>query len=93
MILRECLHILVIIILIPYSGWDKLKALREPTVRDREWSAVLEHVTRIIRNLSSAGTDARDYLREEEALIDCLVWIIRVSVKSRFYENRVRNTG
>ena len=90
MFLLECLHIFFVFILIPYSGWDKHIALRDPTVRDKQWSEVLEHVTRIIRNLSSAGSDARDYLREEEALIDCLVWIIRVSIKSKYYENKVR---
>ncbi|KAK3753030.1 hypothetical protein QZH41_014996, partial [Actinostola sp. cb2023] len=93
-ILRLCLHLLVIIIIKIFSGWDKTLAQREPPKMDGQWSELLEHATRIVRNISSAGIDARDAMRNEEYLIDCLVWIIRVGVKNKRYEDKiVRNSS
>lgn len=42
-----------------------------------------------MRNLSSAGTRARQELRDEKDLIDCLVWIIRIGVKSQHFDEKV----
>lgn len=42
-----------------------------------------------MRNLSSAGTRARQELRDEKDLIDCLVWIIRIGVKSQYFDEKV----
>lgn len=42
-----------------------------------------------MRNLSSAGTRARQELRDEKDLIDCLVWIIRIGVKSQNFDEKV----
>ncbi|XP_032223635.2 lipoxygenase homology domain-containing protein 1 isoform X2 [Nematostella vectensis] len=82
-ILRLCLHMLVIIIIKTYSGWDRNVAQRDPPKMDGQWSELLRHATRIVRNLSSAGLQAREDMRNEEYLIDCLVWIIRTSVKNK----------
>ena len=91
-ILLVCLHIIVIIIIIPYSEWTAVAARGQPPVRTEPWAAVLVHATRLVRNLSSAGTRARQELRDEKDLVDCLVWITRVSVKSEHYDNRVSFT-
>ena len=42
-----------------------------------------------MRNLSSAGTRARQELRDEKDLIDCLVWIIRIGVNSQNFDEKV----
>ena len=42
-----------------------------------------------MRNLSSAGTRARQELRDEKDLVDCLVWIIRIGVKSQHFDEKV----
>lgn len=42
-----------------------------------------------MRNLSSAGSRARQELRDEKDLVDCLVWITRVGVKNEHYDNKV----
>ena len=42
-----------------------------------------------MRNLSSAGTRARQELRDEKDLIDCLVWIIRIGVKNQHFDEKV----
>ena len=88
-ILLVCLHIIVIIIIIPYSEWTAVAARGQPPVRTQPWAAVLVHATRLVRNLSSAGTRARQELRDEKDLVDCLVWITRVGVKNENYDNRV----
>ena len=88
-ILLVCLHVIVIIIIIPYSVWTAVAARGQPPVRTRPWAAVLVHATRLVRNLSSAGTRARQELRDEKDLVDCLVWITRVGVKNEQHDNRV----
>ncbi|XP_058971580.2 lipoxygenase homology domain-containing protein 1 isoform X1 [Pocillopora verrucosa] len=87
-ILLVCLHIIVILIIITYSEWTAVAARGQPPVRAEPWPAVLVHATRLVRNLSSAGTRARQELRDEKDLIDCLVWIVRVGVKSEQYDNK-----
>lgn len=88
-ILLVCLHIIVIIIIIPYSEWTAVAARGQPPARTQPWAAVLVHATRLVRNLSSAGTRARQELRDEKDLVDCLVWITRVGVKNEQHDNRV----
>ncbi|XP_078368600.1 lipoxygenase homology domain-containing protein 1-like isoform X2 [Oculina patagonica] len=87
-ILLVCLHIIVIIIIITYSEWTAIAARGQPPVRSEPWPAVLVHATRLVRNLSSAGTRARQELRDEKDLVDCLVWIIRVSIKNEQYDSK-----
>ena len=88
-ILLVCLHIIVLIIIIPYSEWTAAAARGQLPNRTQPWPAVLVHATRLVRNLSSAGTRARQELRDEKDLIDCLVWIIRIGVKSQNFDEKV----
>ena len=88
-ILLVCLHIIVVIIIVPYSEWTAVAARGQPPVRTGPWAAVLVHATRLVRNLSSAGSRARQELRDEKDLVDCLVWITRVGVKNEQYDNKV----
>lgn len=88
-ILLVCLHIIVVIIIVPYSEWTAVAARGQPPVRTGPWAAVLVHATRLVRNLSSAGSRARQELRDEKDLVDCLVWITRVGVKNEHYDNKV----
>lgn len=87
-ILLVCLHIIVLIIIIPYSEWTAAAARGQLPNRTQPWPAVLVHATRLVRNLSSAGTRARQELRDEKDLIDCLVWIIRIGVKSQHFDEK-----
>lgn len=88
-ILLVCLHIIVVVIIVPYSEWTAVAARSQLPKREHPWPMVLVHATRLVRNLSSAGTRARQELREEKDLVDCLVWIIRVGVKSGQFDDRV----
>ena len=67
-----------------------MAARNQPPAREQPWPAVLVHATRLVRNLSSAGTMARQELRDERDLVDCLVWIIRIGVKNGQFDNKVR---
>lgn len=87
-ILNVCLHIIVTLIIIPYSEWTVVAARNQPPEREQPWPAVLVHATRLVRNLSSAGTMARQELRDERDLVDCLVWIIRIGVKNGQFDNK-----
>ena len=88
-ILRVCLHVITIVIIIPYSEWTAAAARGKPPTRTQPWPAVLFYATRIVRNLSSADTRARQELRNEKDLVDCLVWITRVGVESKDFDNEV----
>lgn len=88
-ILLVCLHIIVVVIIVAYSEWTAVAARSQLPKREHPWPMVLVHATRLVRNLSSAGTRARQELREEKDLVDCLVWIIRVGVKSGQFDDRV----
>ena len=79
----------VTIIIIAYSEWTLVAARGEAPVRTTPWPAVLVHATRLVRNLSSAGTRARQQLRDEKGLVDSLAWIIRIGVKSERFDNKV----
>ncbi|KAK2566276.1 Catenin delta-2 [Acropora cervicornis] len=87
-ILLVCLHIIVVVIIVPYSEWTAVAARSQLPKREHPWPMVLVHATRLVRNLASAGTRARQELREEKDLVDCLVWIIRVGVKSVQFDDR-----
>ena len=87
-ILRLCLHLIVVLVILPYSSWNQTVARKDPPATKVTWPAVLVHATRIVRNLSGSSA-ARQELRAEEFLVDCLVWIIRVGVRTGDFNNKV----
>ncbi|XP_046860542.1 lipoxygenase homology domain-containing protein 1-like isoform X2 [Xenia sp. Carnegie-2017] len=73
-ILDECLVFIVTSYVIPDSGWDKRDI--EPV----RWTFSFRNATGVLRNLSSAGVEARTRLRDVYGLIDSLLYVIRLSL-------------
>lgn len=85
----------MLLIIIPLSGWDKETALvGKPGLIS--WSLLLRNATGILRNVSSAGSEARATIRSIEGLIDACFWIVRAAVASDADEdinNKVRDVS
>ena len=71
-----------ILIVIPLSGWEKEFAEMGSSPGVITWSALLRNSTGVLRNVSSAGIEARQKMRAVDGLVDALVWILRAAIKS-----------
>ncbi|XP_025087808.1 armadillo repeat protein deleted in velo-cardio-facial syndrome homolog isoform X2 [Pomacea canaliculata] len=68
-ILDDGLTVLVNVVVLPYSGWNA--GISQPS--QRPWTTVFRNTTGILRNISSAGYDARKKLRECRSLVNALI--------------------
>lgn len=81
-IIHVCLKDVVEHILIPHSGYSHTHlAAKDFSVRPdvKHWSPEMRNILGALRNISSAGEEARRFLRSSNRLVDCLVWIIRAA--------------
>ncbi|KAK2713352.1 hypothetical protein QYM36_009275, partial [Artemia franciscana] len=81
-IIDESLSTVVSLVLFPHSGYDQNNPVTP------HWSTVLRNTTGILRNISSAGEYARKVLREANGLVECLLYLVRVSVQVNDIENK-----
>lgn len=88
-IIQFCLVILVRLIIIPYSGWDKDIFQSGKPIPSVKWTTVFRNASGILRNLSSAGVDARTEMRACEGLVDSLVWIVYAPIGKSDVDNKV----
>ena len=54
-----------------------------------KWSAIFRNASGILRNVSSAGIEARREMRECEGLVDSFEWTIRASLGKNDIDNKV----
>ncbi|KAF3857454.1 hypothetical protein F7725_009313 [Dissostichus mawsoni] len=78
-IIRDALSTLTNTVVIPHSGWSSLSHRDEHKVKFQS-SLLLRNTTGCLRNLSSAGEEARSQLRCCEGLVDSLLHIVENSV-------------
>ena len=71
-----------VLIIIPLSGWEKVKADKGKKPEPVTWSRLLRNSTDILRNVSSEGLETRTKILSIEGLVDSLVWIIRAAIAS-----------
>ncbi|XP_048122083.1 catenin delta-2 isoform X2 [Alosa alosa] len=80
-IIQDALAVLTNSVIIPHSAWDA-----SPHQEDRKLqlhtSQVLRNATGCLRNVSSAGEEARRRMRECEGLTDALLFVIQTSLGS-----------
>uniref|UniRef100_A0A672QGX1 Catenin delta-2-like n=2 Tax=Sinocyclocheilus grahami TaxID=75366 RepID=A0A672QGX1_SINGR len=78
-IIQDALAVLTNTVIIPHSGWDT-----SPQQDDRKLhlhsSQVLRNATGCLRNVSSAGEEARRRMRECEGLTDALLYVIQTAL-------------
>ncbi|XP_058873229.1 catenin delta-2 isoform X3 [Acipenser ruthenus] len=80
-IIQDALVVLTNAVIIPHSGWDTT-----PHQEDRKLqlhsSQVLRNATGCLRNVSSAGEEARRRMRECDGLTDALLYVIQSALGS-----------
>uniref|UniRef100_A0AAY4ABN4 Catenin delta-2 n=1 Tax=Denticeps clupeoides TaxID=299321 RepID=A0AAY4ABN4_9TELE len=80
-IIQDALAVLTNTVIIPHSAWDS-----SPHQEDRKLqlhtSQVLRNATGCLRNVSSAGEEARRRMRECEGLTDALLYVIQTALGS-----------
>ncbi|XP_039610328.1 catenin delta-2 isoform X3 [Polypterus senegalus] len=80
-IIQDALAVLTNSVIIPHSGWDS-----SPHQDDRKMqlhsSQVLRNATGCLRNVSSAGEEARRRMRECDGLTDALLYVIQSALGS-----------
>ncbi|XP_077978169.1 catenin delta-2-like [Glandiceps talaboti] len=74
-ILEDSMTVLVKTVLIPESGWDRSRE-NEVKTRNAQLSDIFTNATGCLRNVSSAGIEARKKMRECEGLVDSLLYVI-----------------
>ncbi|XP_063068807.1 plakophilin-4 [Engraulis encrasicolus] len=87
-IVRDALSVLTNTVIIPHSGWGAAPQ-REDHKLKLHTSLVLRNTTGCLRNLSSAGEEARRQMRSCEGLIDSLLYVIKTCVNTSDYDSKV----
>uniref|UniRef100_A0A3B4E8T1 Catenin (cadherin-associated protein), delta 2b n=2 Tax=Pygocentrus nattereri TaxID=42514 RepID=A0A3B4E8T1_PYGNA len=80
-IIQDALAVLTNTIIIPHSGWDS-SPLQDDRKLHLHSSQVLRNATGCLRNVSSAGEEARRRMRECEGLTDALLYVIQTALGS-----------
>ncbi|XP_045030658.1 catenin delta-2 isoform X4 [Daphnia magna] len=81
-ILDEALSVLVAQVIIPHSGWDRKKP--GPT----HWTPLLRNGSGILRNVSSAGIEARQALRLKDGVVEALLYLVRGAIDQNHMDNK-----
>ncbi|XP_030637677.1 plakophilin-4 [Chanos chanos] len=87
-IVRDALSPLTNTVIIPHSGWGGAPQ-REDHKLKLHSSLVLRNTSGCLRNLSSAGEEARRQMRCCEGLIDSLLYIIKTCVNTSDYDSKI----
>uniref|UniRef100_A0A4W3HW79 Plakophilin 4 n=1 Tax=Callorhinchus milii TaxID=7868 RepID=A0A4W3HW79_CALMI len=86
-IIRDALTTLTNVVIIPHSGWSSSSFDEDRKVKFHT-SLVLRNTTGCLRNLSSAGEDARKHMRSCEGLVDSLLYVIQMCVNTADYDSK-----
>ncbi|XP_015227161.1 plakophilin-4-like isoform X2 [Cyprinodon tularosa] len=87
-IIRDALTTLTNTVVIPHSGWSTASHRDEHKVKFQS-SMLLRNTTGCLRNLSSAGEEARSQLRCCEGLVDSLLHILKACVNTSDYDSKI----
>ncbi|XP_073093922.1 catenin delta-2 isoform X6 [Manis javanica] len=80
-IIQDTLAVLTNTVIIPHSGWEN-SALQDDRKIQLHSSQVLRNATGCLRNVSSAGEEARRRMRECDGLTDALLYVIQSALGS-----------
>ncbi|XP_041670652.1 catenin delta-2 [Cheilinus undulatus] len=81
-IIQDALAVLTNSVIIPHSSWDSSPTHLEDRKLHLHTSQVLRNATGCLRNVSSAGEEARRRMRECDGLTDALLYVIQTSLGS-----------
>ncbi|KAM3929744.1 catenin delta-2 isoform 5-T5 [Leptodactylus fuscus] len=80
-IIQDALAVLTSAVIIPHSGWEN-SILQDDRKIQLHSSQVLRNATGCLRNVSSAGEEARRRMRECDGLTDALLYVIQYALGS-----------
>ncbi|KAM4688161.1 catenin delta-2 isoform 13-T13 [Discoglossus pictus] len=80
-IIQDALAVLTNAVIIPHSGWEN-SILQDDRKIQLHSSQVLRNATGCLRNVSSAGEEARRRMRECDGLTDALLYVIQSALGS-----------
>ncbi|KAM9713255.1 catenin delta-2 isoform 3-T3 [Menidia menidia] len=81
-IIQDALAVLTNSVIIPHSNWDSSPNHHDDRKLHLHTSQVLRNATGCLRNVSSAGEEARRRMRECDGLTDALLFVIQTSLGS-----------
>nr|XP_061821537.1 catenin delta-2-like isoform X2 [Nerophis lumbriciformis] len=81
-IIQDALAVLTNSVIIPHSNWDSSPSHHDDRKLQLHTSQVLRNATGCLRNVSSAGEEARRRMRECDGLTDALLYVIQTSLGS-----------
>ncbi|XP_029112563.1 plakophilin-4 isoform X2 [Scleropages formosus] len=87
-IIRDALSTLTNTVIIPHSGWSSSGFDDEHKLKFHS-SLVLRNTTGCLRNLSSAGEEARKQMRCCEGLVDSLLHVIKACVNTSDFDSKI----
>ncbi|KAJ0009379.1 hypothetical protein NQD34_001081 [Periophthalmus magnuspinnatus] len=88
-IIRDALSTLTNTVVIPHSGWSSSDHRDQQTRGRFQSSLLLRNTTGCLRNLSSAGEEARSQLRSCEGLVDSLLQVLRACSNTTDYDSKI----
>ncbi|XP_055361248.1 plakophilin-4-like isoform X2 [Betta splendens] len=87
-IVRDALTTLTNTVIIPHSGWSSTIFDDDHKLKFHS-SLVLKNTTGCMRNLSSAGEEARKQMRTCEGLVDSLLYVIKACVNTSDFDSKI----
>ncbi|KAK6293018.1 hypothetical protein J4Q44_G00365190 [Coregonus suidteri] len=88
-IIQDALAVLTNSVIIPHSSsWDSSHNLHDDRKQHTHTSQVLRNATGCLRNVSSAGEEARRRMRECDGLTDALLYIIQTALGSNDIDSK-----
>ncbi|KAL4636220.1 plakophilin-4 isoform X6 [Arapaima gigas] len=87
-IIRDALSTLTNTVIIPHSGWSNSGFEDEHKLKFHS-SLVLRNTSGCLRNLSSAGEEARKQMRCCEGLVDSLLHVIKACVNTSDFDSKI----
>nr|XP_015214231.1 PREDICTED: plakophilin-4 isoform X3 [Lepisosteus oculatus] len=87
-IIRDALSTLTNTVIVPHSGWNSSSFDDDRKLKFHS-SLVLRNTTGCLRNLSSAGDEARKQMRTCEGLVDSLLYVIKACVSTSDFDSKI----
>ncbi|XP_054470851.1 plakophilin-4-like isoform X2 [Anoplopoma fimbria] len=87
-IIRDALTTLTNTVIIPHSGWSSSTYDDDHKLKFHS-SLVLRNTSGCLRNLSSAGEEARKQMRVCEGLVDSLLYVIKACVNTSDFDSKI----
>ncbi|XP_064299461.1 catenin delta-2 isoform X5 [Phalacrocorax carbo] len=91
-IIQDALAVLTNAVIIPHSGWEN-SPLQDDHKIQLHSSQVLRNATGCLRNVSSAGEEARRRMRECDGLTDALLYVIQSALGSSEIDSKWDGVG